>query len=237
MRPDPAGGLPHPGFVALAVCAPRADSHPHAIGAVVWHAGNPLRVSTWIRRCPADSAAPASLRDVPITCSDYLALVGAWHANSDALFASGYSLVVHRVLLDTAALLVDAYATMGDPGTLPPLVLDVATSLVDAGHHPDTHRYVADRHLDPREDLGPPGHPLRDAYTTMAVYLDLRRRSAALWRKTPWHLRVPGLRGTYRCPHHDPDVARSWVASAPDGTSHRCTVCDRYLTVSGKAAT
>lgn len=225
------GGLPHPGFVALAVCAP-TDGHPHAVGATIWHAAEPQRVTTWLRRCPADTPSPGALRGVPVTASDYLAVVGAWHQLTDPLFGGGYSLVVDRVLPDIAAFLVDAYVTMGY-GDPPPLVIDVATLLVGAGYPPDPHRYLADRNLPDRVDLGPGGHPVRDAHTTMTAYLDLHRRTAALWRKTPWHLRLWGLRGAYRCPHHDTGLGQSWVSGDPGGTVHRCTVCGRHLTIDG----
>ncbi len=197
------------GLLVVDTEAPSLDAPPFAIAAIVYDFRTQRVSRSWTRRCPTPATCNEWVKEhvlpaldhpktgVPVDTTSYAELCKAWRE-----FYSGYrgthAVICHVDWPLEARFLDDAHrGQVQHSGPLP--LLDLATSLADAGYDPRSVDDYLDRagiHLD-----GDPHHPLYDCHASLEAWLHLAETRARAYRRAAWHPLTWFKRS--RCAHQD----------------------------------
>jgi len=222
------------GLVIVDTEAPALDARPFVIAALVYHLRTNRVTQLWTRRCPPDRPCNEWVQEhvlpvlddpntgISVDTVSYRAMLREWR-NFYAPYRDTHAVLTHVGWPLEAILLDDAHR--GEFMTSAPFpLIDLATTLFDAGHDPrSVDAYLAEVR---GEIDGIEHHPLHDARTILAAWQRLREcridayrgatRSPATWLRRS------------RCPHQDLATRAGTIETMlVDGGRKiwRCTQC------------
>jgi hypothetical protein len=234
---------PAKGVIVLDCEAPHLEAPAFAAAAIVHDYATSRVTHTWVARCPPTEEYSPWVREhvlpvldapgtgIPTTLADYPDLLGAWR-EFYADYHKTHEVLVHVGWPAETRFLSDAHQGLV-MGAGPYPLLDVATSLADAGRDPlSVHTYLWNRGI---QIHGTPHHPLYDCRATLAAWLDLADARHQAIRRAAWHPMTWWRRS--RCPHQDVTTGRGTLDTLHADHGQKlwiCTTCG-YVTSSSSS--